>query len=209
MESNNDVICTVVSLVPFELNEFKPGLLPARYCIPASDGREPQVLHIGTARHYVYLDEARGNLPVRDSATEVARSIVEDYITSQLQVTEVARPGLFWVVGKFSAAEVKLQFKDRLIQISKGQNNWLTNICTLADDDWNKYHQHNVVSDFQRKAAQMIGWKPEQHLWMAPLTTTQGFSCPACGNLTSQATVVCLSCKCILDPEKYKTLQFV
>lgn len=208
LDESNALVCTVVSFVPFRLKEDKPGLVPPYFLIKESDTIDPQVLHIKKALHYVYLDDTRGSLQVRDSPDEVARSVVEDYIGSQLRVDENSRPGLFWVPGKWSAAEVKIKFKDKIAEVLKKQNSWFVQICRLADDDWNKFHQHNVVSDFQRKAAHLIGWRREEHEWMNAKSTEGSKTCPSCSMLNAPNIVVCPSCKCILDPEKYKTLTF-
>lgn len=203
-----ELLCTVISLVPFEISEEKPGLVPGRYVIRASDTFEPQVLHVNKALHYVYLDETRGSLQVRDGPDEVARSIVDDYIVSQLGIEENARPALFWVPGELSVAQVKLQLSDRLSELREIQQNWFVNIARIADNDWARYHQHNVISNFQRKAAQLIGWRPEEHEWMSDKVILKPVKCPSCGNVVEIGTVVCPACRCVLDEEKHKSLTF-
>ena len=200
--------CTVVSIVPFDILEEKPGLVAGRYFIPASDGKEPQLLYISRAIHYVYLDETRGSLQVRDAPDEVARSIVEDFTNSQLRISENAKPGIFWKSGSISKETVKTQFKDDLDKARIKQFNWFVELCKLADDDWNRYHLHNCVTDFQRKAAEIIGWRPEEHEWMAARTVLGGNRCPSCQTLVAPNVIVCPSCSCILDHEKYSKLQF-
>lgn len=201
-------VCTVVSIVPFEITESKPGLTPGRFTIEASDGETPKILHVSKAIHYVYIDDTRGSLQVRDSPDEVCNSIVNDYVTSQLAIKPNARPGIFWVHGEVREKEVALKFADRLKEAKEAQRLWMVELAKLADSDWNKYHNHQVVADIQRIAAHMIGWKPEEHEWMAPRTAEQGSRCPACGQLNPPAIVVCPACKCILKPEEYKKLQF-
>src|SRR5258708_31153204 len=102
---------TVISFVPFDINEEKPGLYPPRYSISASDVKTPSLLHIETANHFVYLDESRGSLRVPDPSDQVARSVVEDYIESQLSVDDEARPALFWVPDELSVEEIQYRFK--------------------------------------------------------------------------------------------------
>jgi len=203
-----DLYCTVASLVPFPINEEKPGLIPSRFVIPASDMKTPKVLTVGTARHYVYLDQDRGSLPVRTASTEVAESIVQDYITSQQRIEPDAHPAIFWVPGEKTSEQVQKEFAVQIVDLLKRQQRWFTLICQQADDDWAKYHRHTVVSDIQRKMAQILGWNPEQHEWMSPETTAVGVRCPACGSLSMMGAVICSVCQCVLDPEKYKNLQF-
>lgn len=209
MSANSvDLYCTVVSLVPFDIREEKPGLIPNTFFLPASDMTVPQVLRVGTARHYVYLDQDRGHLPVRTPSTEVAASIVRDYVTSQQRVGPDAQPAIFWVPGDKTAIQVSKDHANLVQAALVRQHNWFTLVCQQADDDWSKYHRHTVVSDVQRRMAQILGWNPEQHEWMAPNITAIGSRCPACGTLSMMGAVVCSQCQCILDPEKYKTLQF-
>lgn len=203
-----DLYCTVVSLVPFEIREEKPGLHPNTFFLPASDMHVPQILIVGTARHYVYLDQDRGHLPVRTPSTEVAASVVRDYVTAQQKIGPESQPALFWVPGEKSANRVALEHKPEIEAALARQHRWFTLVCQQADDDWQKYHRHTVVSDVQRRMAQILGWNPEQHEWMAPNLTNVGTRCPACGTLAIMGAVVCSQCQCILDAERYKTLQF-
>lgn len=201
--------CTVASYFPFVIREEKPGLIPGRFLIPASDTKEPELLVLERSIHYVYLDETRGSLQVRDPADEVARSIVEDFNNAQLGISEGCHPGLFWVPGAHTVESLKKEFSSRITAVKIAQMKWFTAICRIADDDWNKYHQHNVVSDFQRTAANLIGWKPEEHEWMNKRAIVENSSrCPACQTLVSPELVICTTCKCILKPEEYKKLQF-
>lgn len=198
---NDELKCTIISLVPFELLEYKPGLIPPAFLIEASDGETPTILHVGNSLHYVYLDDTRGSLPVRGPSDVVARSIVTDYIESQLGVGDNSRPGIFWVPGEWNLAEIRIKFKDQLEKAKKDQENWFTACCRIADDDWNKYHQHNVISSAQRKMAVMLGWDPKQHEWMAPKSVQDASSakCFACFSvLNNPEQMVCHVCKAVL-----------
>jgi hypothetical protein len=199
---------TVVSYMPFPINEEKPGLFPPRYHIDASDMKTPSLLKIGTANHFVYLDESRGTLRVPDPSDQVARSICEDYIESQLGVDDDARPALFWVPEDVSAEEIKEKMKIEIARYLLKQKQWFTNVCMLADNDWNRYHQHNVISAFQRQCAKFIGLKQSEHEWMSPLTTMESNACPACGTSVAKGVIICPNCKLILDKEKAKEFEF-
>jgi len=205
---NTNLSCTVVSLVPFTIREEKPGLIPSRYFIPASDSIVPQILHVGPAMHYVYLDETRGNLQIRDAANEVARSLVQDYAGAQLVVNEDSTPGIFWVPGVHTAKEIEEKYSEQLVEVKIKQRKWFTLICRLADDDWNKFHQHNVVSDFQRRVATILGLNPEEHEWMNPEIKIATVTCFACGSPVGLTIAVCPVCRCILDQDKYNKLKF-
>lgn len=204
--------CTVVSLVPFPITEEKPGLIPMRYYIPASDGKKPQTLIIKGAVHHIYIDETRGSLPVKDAAEDVARSLVQDYTSAQLATNENAGPGIFWLPGVIESDDIESKFPNQLLNAALRQKNWFTLVCRIADDDFAKYHQHNVVSDFQRIAATFLGLNPEEHIWMNPkeaLKEVPKESCFACGSPVNINIAVCPVCKCILDKEKFERLSFV
>lgn len=200
--------CTVVSFVPFPITEEKPGLIPSRFNIEAADANTPRVLYVNEVMYYVYLDETRGSLPVQARADRVAQSIVDDYVQSQIAIDENSRPGIFWVPGRYSAFEVLLNFKDLCKEAQNVQMGWFEKLGRMGDNDWKRYGQHNAISDVQRKAAEMLGWRPEEHEWMGGRTSDTSIRCPACTMLVPKGAIICSSCKCILDPEKHKTLAF-
>lgn len=205
---DNRVTCTVVSLVPFWLREFKPGLIPGNFDIAPSDGTIPTCLVIGEAKHNVYIDETRGSLGVRDASDEVARSIVEDFMAAQLGISDGCHPGIFWVVGSWTPSEVTKEFNKELLQAKLAQKRWFIEICKIGDNDWNRYHQHNVISDFQRKAAELLGYTRESHEWMAPSLVMGSQRCPACASAVAKDITICPNCRCILDKAKYEALDF-
>lgn len=198
-------VWTVCSLVPFEINEDKPGLFPPRYHIDASDGKNPEILHVRTAVHYVYLDESRGSLQVRDAASEVAKSIVQDYCNAQLGANDGAGPGMFCLEGELDEDDIP---QNLITSFRAKQMKWFLNLCKIADDDWNKYHQHNVISEFQRTAAHIIGWKPEQHLWMSPIITesVQMTKCQWCGASVDPTVAICSNCKNVVNKSLHEEL---
>lgn len=206
--SDNRVTCTVVSLVPFPIQEYKPGLIPGLYSIRASDGDIPVCLVVGDAKHNVYIDETRGSLGVRDASDEIARSIVEDFLASQLGISDGVHPGIFWVVGSVTPEQVKSHFGLELMSNKLAQKRWFIEICKIADNDWNRYHQHNVISDFQRRAAELLGYTKESHEWMAPSLVMASQRCPACNSVVSAGITICPQCRCILDKAKYESLEF-
>jgi hypothetical protein len=198
---------TVISLVPIDINEEKPGLFPGRYKIPASDMRIPSILHVSHAKHFVYLDESRGSLGVPSPSDQVAKSIVDDWIESQLGIDEDSRPALFWVPDELSKDMVIEKFKVEIAKRLLSQRRWFLNLAMLADNDWTNYHKHNVISAFQRKCADIIGWNPIDHEWMAPMTTMESTPCPFCGNQVPKGFSRCGNCKEVINPRLEKEIQ--
>lgn len=200
---------TIVSMVHNDIIEDKPGLIPNHFRIPAGSLEKPSITHISSAIHYVYLDGDRGSLPVRDSSYEVARSIVEDYTAAQLCLSDGCYPGLFWVPGQLSLKEIEKEFADQLGIVRTAHQRWMLKLTQIADDDFARYQKHNVVSDFQRKVAEILKLKPEQHLWMNVANTLESSSCPGCGSLYRPGIAFCPVCRTVLDKEKAATLQLI
>ena len=193
--------CTVISLVPVLINEEKPGLFPPRFIIPESDGQVPQVLHVFSATHYVYLDEARGMLQVKDPSDVVAKAIVNDFCTSQLGISDTVGPALWWVDEHMTPEDVVERQFQKIQEMKVRQHAWFVNLAKMADDDWTRYHKHVVISDFQRKIANMLGLNPDDHEWMMPLAMQEGKTnpCPYCGSAVPIGAVICQICNQIVD----------
>src|SRR5215203_2630957 len=93
---------TIVSIVPFAINERKP-LTPAFYVIESASFDAPKVLHVDDAINFVYVGEGRGSmgdgrtiLKMPVSAREVAASVIGDFSGSLMGVQRgEAEPGLF------------------------------------------------------------------------------------------------------------------
>jgi len=208
MQETTEYQCTIVSIVPFPIIEEKPGLFPGRFSIPASIKNNPEILHVGKSVHYVYLDQDRESMQIRTSPEEVAASIVNDFVSSQLGIDEKSKPGIFFIPVKKTITEVKEECRVELAQAETSQNRWFLNCCKIADDDWNRYHQHRVISDTQRKMAELIGWTQDKHEWLSAVVNSQDSKCPACGTPIMFGIVICPNCKVILDKEKAKQFQF-
>jgi hypothetical protein len=201
MTERKEIKCTVVSFVPFELIETKPGCYPSTFRIPASDTKIPSVLHVGKTFHGVYLDETRGSLRVENSVETVCESIVRDYTESQLGVSDDSRPGIFWVPGEYTAGEVMMKFKDDCEKAKADNKLWFETCCRIADNDFAKYKQHTVVSSAQRKMAELLGWDPKAHEWMTPKSVmdSKAAKCFACFSvLNNPEQKVCHICKAML-----------
>lgn len=203
--------CTVISLVPVRIMEEKPGLFPPRFIIEESNGTIPTILHVGNARHFVYLDESRGMLQVSDPSDTVARSIVQDFCTSQLGTDDTTGPALWWIDEKLDVVQLMEipDHKHKIHEMKQRQRKWFVNLVKMADDDWTRYHQHNVISDFQRKIGHLLDINPDDHEWMAPLALQQGKTkaCPYCGTSIVLDSVICATCHQVIDPQRMKEIQ--
>lgn len=194
---------TIVSLLPWALEEIKPGLIPDTYYVPAAKNNKPAVLHIKDGASNLYVRDGK-TYPITHPAEEIANSIVNDYCSAQLQYGEDSKPAIFWVPGKLSIDEVLLNCKDKLAEAKKYQNNWFMKLIRLADDDWTKTGQHRMITDLQRHAATSLGLlnKP----WMQSVEAIELVKCPACSTLVDSTAALCYNCKHITNKEKAKEL---
>jgi len=199
--------CTVVSIVPFPiLLEEKPGMYPGRFHIPAAVGA-PQVLVVGKSKSEVPLPGERPPLVVETPPAEVARSIVDDYVESQLAADQSARPGISWLPGEWSVEDVVRKQPQLLADLLERQRKWFVRLVEMADTDWTRYRSHRVIADFQRYACTALGLEREWNVEVKPevLLPTK---CPACGSQVAEGVAVCSVCRCVLDKERYSELKF-
>lgn len=207
--------CTLVSIVPFPIIEEKPGLIPGHFEVEASTDERPRVTIVGECLHYVWIDEVRGSLRVINPSYVIAKSIVNDYVSSHIEVGPDAYPGFFWLPGVLSVEEVERQHEDKLREMKTVQVEWFVRLVRLADDDWQKTRQHFAISDLQRYAAKYLD--PENKAgrpWIfvnnsiesqqGPETTL----CPACGSDIIKGVVICRFCQYIFDPDRYAEMTF-
>lgn len=201
--------CTVVSLVPVRIVEEKPGLFPPRFIIEESDTHIPQILHVSTATHYVYLDESRGMLQVKDPSDVVARAIVNDFCTSQLGTSDEVGPALWWIDERISQSDVMDSQRSMMGQMRARQHGWFVNLAKMADDDWTRYHKHVVISDFQRKIARILDLNPDDHEWMMPLAMQEGATipCPFCRSSVPRGSVICTACNEVIDYKRKQAIE--
>lgn len=199
---------TLVSLVPFPINEWKPGIYPGFFEIPASKNDIPQLLTIGDSVYHVEIDENR-SITVKCQAEEIARSVVDDYVISNLQYSaeDDAAPGFFWKSGKHDLGSILKNFQDDVKLAKERQRRWFVRLVKLADDDWERSRQHKAISDIQRYAAKALTL--ERPWIIKPQEGENGLvKCIACQSLILSEAVVCPNCKMIRDEEKWKTFKF-
>ena len=77
--------CTVISIAPFEILAYKPGIFPGNFKIPEATNGVPQCITIAESIYYLYVGDNMGdsgkhreNIKMRQRADEIAKSIVED-----------------------------------------------------------------------------------------------------------------------------------
>lgn len=194
---------TVVSIVPYEVKRSFPGVFPGYYAVPASLDGQPTTLEVKDATSYMYVLDGKG-VNLLSPGSELANSICNDFISSQLAKLDDAHPGIFWVEGKVAATDVKTKFKSELERAEFVQRNWFKHLVQMADDDWQRYHQYKTIADIQRHAARTLQLERD---WIDVMEENR-INCPVCTTELRKAAIVCPSCRAILDKEKYKQFQF-
>ena len=207
--SPNDV-ATVVSLLPYELNEFKPGMTPSEFHVPKMEGDFPGTCIVERGYHKVYLDDSRPRLEVPVPSDELAAAICRDHITSMLAVVPgEAEPGLFWVSGRYEKKDVKRLLAEHWEKVEAAKQRqllWFQRLIEEADDAWARHGEHKLITDVMRLAA--IQCKLERP-WISQQEIERALSeCPVCYSTVHPKAVVCGVCKAILKPEEHKKLQF-
>lgn len=197
---------TVVSLLPFELNESKPGIIPPRFIIPAAPRDGFSILHVVDARERVedLLSEQPRAKFISIPAFDLAKAIVGDFYRSQMGCTEDAYPGLFWVEGKLSVPDVQTRHAPKLAEMRQIQTRWLRNLVLVADDLWREFGKHNVITDTMRKAAEMLDL---DRTWLLAAEKIEK-TCPVCRSEINETAIICPNCRAILDPDAYKKFTF-
>lgn len=197
-------MATVVSVLPFKIDEIKPGVYPGHFIIEAAEKDKFKSIIIGPSRYHVYIPIAERIMTVEEHAHGMARSIVEDYIGSALAVSGDARPGIFWLTGAKSESDIANHCKLELEEAKQSQKRWFTELVKLADDDWAKYHLHAAISDLQRYAANYLGLERE---WLRMLKEVEITSCKVCRSPIHPEAIVCPVCRSVLNQTEYAKVQ--
>lgn len=211
---------TVISILPWKLYEHKPTVysstLPAR--IPAADfdKKEVVVYHLadGVRRQYVpgfpQENDPRSIVHYPVPALQIAEALVNDYIQAKdcvyLGDESPAIPGLQAFDGVYDIIELKTRFKDDLESLFDRQNRWLLSLVQKADDDWQRYHNHKMLTDEQRIASKCLHLERD---WNIDVSKAGQVRCPVCQSHVAISAIVCSFCRAIINPEKYKNFSFV
>lgn len=202
---------TVISLVPFPIDETKPGMVPSRFYIDPAPIDSFSCLLVNRCKHGVYLDEFRPVLVVPTSPEEVAEAICMDYKRGQLGIVMgEAEPGLFWVPGNYSTKESHKELlathSARFREARQKQIAWFKELVALADDAWSRFKQRGMVSQMQKIAATQLKLERE---WLIDVEVTAALSeCPVCFEKVNPRAILCRACNAILNEEEYNKRKF-
>lgn len=197
-------LATVVSMLPWDVNEKKPQVYPGDFFIPAAEKGKLSCLVITDSVIYIPLDEIRGKMSQTVPALDMAKSIVEDYRRSLVYLRANDAPGLFYIPGGFTAEQVDKEFKDEVLKYRKLQEGWFSHLITVGTDEWARSRQRMFIPEICRHAATYMGQNPE---WALALTEVINVNCKFCTSLIPSEAVVCPNCHNVLDPVRFKSLR--
>lgn len=199
---------TLVSLYPLLLDERKPGIYPGHFTIPPVKDGDIEILHLGNSHYWVNFYDDRPPLKVNTPADEIATSVINDLSRNIIgyDLQREAWPGLFWVEGHFTKAEILKNYASKIAETKAAQHRWFENLVRMADDLWVASNKQNkAISQLHRLACKALGVERE---WSSELATAIGPKyCPACKERVHEEAVIC-KCRFILDEVKYKSMKF-
>jgi hypothetical protein len=205
-ESNPMDKCTIVSILPKEINETKHTLQPGKFHLDKGSYEKPALLVIGNSSWWKVLDLNQPILEIPVSSMLIANSIITDYCNGILGCDMGdAMPGLFFVPGEKSIDQIRKEHQVKLDTARAKQRNWYTILIKVADTLWARSNGNPLaISDDARLAAQELQIKDKP--WMKDFTTLELVNCPACGTLRNNSFPICQHCKVVIDKVKFEAL---
>lgn len=192
---------TIVSMLPYDLDDPKPGLLPAVFHVPACERGDFVVVPVTDCINHVDIGEGR-MLTRMIPGAEVAGAIARDHISASIYTTADAYPAIHALPGNHTKEDIIKLFPELVAGMKQAQKNWFKELVQRADDTWNDPNNRGrsrAISDLQRYAATDLGLNRE---WLTAVTTTL-VPCFACGFNIDSAALICMNCKTIVKPEEY------
>lgn len=203
--------CTIISIAPFEIKEFKHTLFPGTFVIPKASPDQFSMLVIEPSSWF--KEQIDGPmLEIMCSSMQVAESIIKDYCNGLVKYTNgVSSPGLFYLLGEFNEVTAALhpEFKSKMATAREQQTNWFKELVKMADVDWSRTDGNPLsIANDSRIAAQLLGVDKNKS-WMQDHVTYEKINCPACGHLVNPIFPVCPNCRNVINMAKAKELNLV
>jgi len=186
---------TIVSIYPKEINEVKETLFPGKFHVPLGRYSNPSVSVIGPSSWWRDVDVEQPLLEIPVSSVQIAQSIIVDYCNGFLGCNMAdLMPGLFFIPGEFTVAQIKKDYSIKLAEAKFKQDAWFAVLIRLANSLWARSNGNPlVIWDEMRMAARELG--KEDVPWLKMDVQMQLVKCFACGSLRDPAYPICPSCK--------------
>jgi len=191
--------CTIVSILPKEINEVKYTIEPGKFHIEPGTYENPSILVVGPSSWWREIDLDQPMLEIPTSSIQIADSVIKDYCNGMLGCNmESAMPGLFFVLGVQSVMEIKTKYKDKLDETKAKQDNWYNVLVKLADSLWARTNGNPLtISDEMRMAARSLNY--DNKAWLKDFQISELIRCIGCGGMRNPEYPICPSCK-LIDP---------
>jgi hypothetical protein len=198
--------CTVVSIYPKEIDEIKPTIQPGRFIIPPGSYEKPALLIVGTSSWWRDIDEESPLLEIPVSSIQIANSIIVDYMNGLLACNMGdTMPGLFYIPGQVTFADLLSKYKSQLDKSRDNQNRWYRELVKMADALWSRSNGNPLsISDDMRMAARELNLNTKE--WLADFQSAETIRCIACGGMRNPAFPICPACHNIIDRPLYDKL---
>src|SRR5215510_6991625 len=103
--------CTIVSIYPKDVDEYKCTIQPGRFKIPAGSLQKPSLLVVGPSSWWREVDEDQPLLEIPVSSIQIADSVVRDYCVGLLAYNgQQAAPGLFYIPGDLTVEKIQKEY---------------------------------------------------------------------------------------------------
>lgn len=188
---------TIVSIFPKAIHEYKHTIEPGVFDIPSGTFEKPSVTVIGPSAWWRDVDIEQPILEIPVGSIMVANSVINDYCNGLLGCNMGnAMPGLFFVPGEWTVAEIKEKHKGDLLRAKARQDNWFKILVRLADSLWARSNNNPlVIADEMRLAAAELGFKDKP--WIKDFQHVELVNCKACGYLKNPKFPVCPECHAV------------
>jgi len=196
---------TIFSIYPMEIKEEKITSFPSFFVIPPGTFDKPSRLVVGGSSWWKEIHDSNQLLEIPIYSSAVAKSVVDDYVNSLLAYTPYAHPGLFYIPGDVTVERAKKEYTSAFVEADRKQRAYYKALVDMADVMWSSTSKNpRSISSIMRLAAHEL--KMETKEWLANEQAVAYTSCPACGSAHNPNFPVCMSCKTIVYPDKYKAL---
>lgn len=217
--------CTIVSVFPLPIVDYKPTATPNIHKIDAAPDNDFSITVVEGASWFKEMEEGQPFLEIPIPSTEVARALIQDYCIALPEYSPgVAAPGLFYCLGAFDKITIKKYVEPDVVDetgrlVSRGkpfdqllaeararQNEWFLRYVNMSDSDWARTNGNPLsISDMARIAARKLGL--EDKPWLKNFKTAQMTPCFACGTLVNPTFPICPNCKTVINTERAKELK--
>lgn len=198
---------TIVSIFPLMIDEVKPTLQPGRWIIPPGTYEKPTAEVIGPSSWWREVDSGQPLLEIPTASILIADSIVRDYCVG-LPCCDMGEsmPGLFYVPGVFTSAQMVKDYKNLLDIAKRKQDIWFGGLIKEADVNWSRTNGNPLsVNGLMKMAAIALGIEDRE--WIKAYKNVSLVRCFACGTMKNPLYPVCPSCRAI-DPNFKGDIKF-